>query len=67
MSFPKSIEIDGKRIAWRDLLALRRAQRKAARTSQPALFELVEDSRPKSQATASGRFSEPTLFEGERR
>ncbi len=62
MSFPKFIMIDGKRIAWRDLLKLRREQRKAAQTAQPVWFELKDDTRPKSQQTAAGRFSEPTLF-----
>ncbi len=56
------IEIDGKRYAWRDLLKLRREQRKASRQSQAALFELKDDERPKSQRTASSRFEEPTLF-----
>jgi hypothetical protein len=56
------VEIDGKRYVWRDLLKLRREQRKASRQSQPALFELKDDERPKSQRTASSRFEEPTLF-----
>jgi hypothetical protein len=57
------IEIDGKMYRWRDLLKLRREQRKAARKAQPALFELQDDKRPKSQGTASSRHEEPTLFE----
>ena len=57
------LEIDGKRYAWRDLLKLRREQRKASRQLQPALFELKDDQRPTSQRTASSRFREPTLFE----
>ena len=57
------IEIDGKVYCWRDLLKLRREQRKAARQEQPALFELQDDQRPKSQSTASSRYEEPTLFE----
>jgi hypothetical protein len=57
------IEIDGKMYRWRDLLKLRREQRKAARKAQPALFELQDDKRPKSQSTASSRYEEPTLFE----
>jgi hypothetical protein len=56
------IEIDGKKYAWTDLLKLRREQRKAARRAQPALFELQDDERPKSQRTASSRYEEPTLF-----
>ena len=57
------IEIDGKMYRWRDLLKLRREQRKAARKAQPALFELQDDKRPKLQSTASSRYEEPTLFE----
>jgi hypothetical protein len=37
---PKYIEIDGKRIAWRDLLKLWREQRKAAQKTQLTLFEM---------------------------
>jgi hypothetical protein len=59
----KSIVIDGKRHSWKELLKLRREQRKAARQAQPALFELKDDQRPTSQRTASSRFREPTLFE----
>jgi hypothetical protein len=58
----KSIVIDGKRYLWREILQLRREQRKAARKPQLTLFELKEDSRPASQRTAEGRFTEPTLF-----
>lgn len=66
MAGARFIEIDGKRIAWRDLLQLRRAQRQAAqRAEQPALFELKEDHRPIADRTAAGRFREPTLFDWE--
>jgi hypothetical protein len=59
----KYIEIDGKRHLWRDLLQLRREQRKAhARAQQPTLFELKEDRRPITQRTAVGRYQEPSLF-----
>ena len=44
MSNPKFIEIDGKRLSWRDVLQLRREQMQAcAGAAQPALFELRED------------------------
>ena len=59
---PASILIDGKRYLWKDILKLRREQRKAARPPQLTLFDLKEDSRPASQRTAEGRYSEPTLF-----
>jgi hypothetical protein len=57
------VDIDGKRYLWRDILNMRREQRKAERQPQPLLFELKEDRRPDSQRKAAGRFSEPTLFE----
>ena len=57
------IEIDGKRHAWRDILQLRREQKKAqARALQPTLFELKEDCRPVAERTAAGRYREPSLF-----
>lgn len=59
---PKFIIIDGKRYLWREILQLRREQRKAARQPQMTLFELKDDSRPASQRTAEGRLTEPTLF-----
>ena len=47
------IEIDGKRFLWRDLLQLRREQKKAhARAQQSTLFELKEDCRPHSEPPA---------------
>ena len=60
---PVFIVIDGKRYAWRDIVKLRQEQRKTATRSQLTLFELQEDSRPVSQRTAEGRFTEPMLFE----
>jgi hypothetical protein len=66
---PKFFEFAGKRVLWRDLLKLRRAQIQAeAKAAQPALFALKEDRRPASQRTAAGRFHEPsllTLLDGE--
>jgi hypothetical protein len=44
---------------------LRKAQLDAwrkAQGEQPALFELVEDCRPKPERTPSGRYAEPTLL-----
>jgi hypothetical protein len=66
MRFPKFIEINGAGIAWRDVMRLRRDQRKATHQSQPTLFELETDCRPPSQQTADGRFQEPALFDGGR-
>jgi hypothetical protein len=63
MSALKFIEIDGKRHLWRDVLQLRREQRKAfAKAQQPPLFELKDDYRPLADRTASSRYREPSLF-----
>jgi hypothetical protein len=58
------LDIEGKRYSWRDILTMRREQKKAQRQPQLTLFELRDDARPQSQATADGRYQEPTLFEG---
>jgi hypothetical protein len=59
----KFIEIDGKRHAWRDILQLRREQKRAfAKAEQPALFELRDDRRPPADRTVAGRYLEPSLF-----
>jgi hypothetical protein len=61
----KHIVLDGKAYSWRQILEIRKEQRRAARSQeQPTLFELREDSRPPSQQSASGRYLEPTLFDG---
>ena len=58
------IELDGKRYLWREVLQLRREQKKAyARAQQPVLFEIKEDCRPVAARTAAGRYQEPSLFE----
>lgn len=58
------VEIDGKRYAWRQILQLRREQKKAARQPESPLFpDLPDDCRPASQRRADGRYSEPTLFD----
>ena len=59
---PAFIVIVGKRYAWREILKLRREQRKATRQTQLTLFELKDDCRPASQRTVDGRHVEPTLF-----
>ena len=62
MSGFRYIEIDGKRHLWRDILELRREQKKAqARAQQPTLFELHDDTKPAAQRTAAGRYLEPSL------
>jgi hypothetical protein len=64
MSAPRFIVIDGKRHLWRDILKLRKEQvQAAANAKQPALFELIDDSRSRAERTAAGRYREPSLFE----
>ena len=51
MKRPDTIVIKGRVYSWRALVALRKAQLEAwrkAQGEQPALFELVEDCRPKA-------------------
>jgi hypothetical protein len=65
MRRPDTIIIEGRAYSWRALVALRKAQLDAwrkAQGEQPALFELVEDCRPKPERTADGRYEEPTLL-----
>ena len=65
MSRPDTILIDGRAYRWREILEMRRQQIaawKAARPDQPALFPLINDSRPKSERTVAGRYNESTLF-----
>jgi hypothetical protein len=59
----RTILIAGQTYLWRDILKMRRDQRKAQKKPQLTLFEMKEDSRPATQLSASGRFQEPTLFE----
>jgi hypothetical protein len=64
MTAPRFVVIDGKRHLWRDILKLRKEQvQTAANAKQPALFELIDDSRPRAERTAVGRYREPSLFE----
>ena len=63
MTYPAFIEIDGKRLVWRELVQRRREQLKAAANAvQPALFELKDDTRPACERTAARRYLEPPLF-----
>jgi hypothetical protein len=58
----RTVQIDGKRYLWRDLLKLRREQKQAQRRAQLTLFELKEDRRPETQRSAEGRYMQPLLF-----
>jgi hypothetical protein len=63
MTQPPFIEIDGKRLVWRELVEMRREQlRAAAKAVQPVLFELRDDNRPACERTAAKRYLEPSLF-----
>jgi hypothetical protein len=63
MSAPRFVKIDSKRHLWRDLLQLRRGQKKGiGQALQPTLFELKEDHRPFAERTAAGRYREPSLL-----
>jgi hypothetical protein len=65
MSRPATIEIDGRRYLWREIIERRRRQIAAHDTAlarQLTLFELKNDTRPTTQRTAAGRYAEPTLF-----
>jgi hypothetical protein len=61
MTLPRSIEIEGRRHLWRDLVALRRAQATPP-AQQPTLFPVREDCRPLGERTAAERYREPSLF-----
>jgi hypothetical protein len=61
MPLPRTIDIDGRRYAWRELVALRHAQA-TPRSEQPTLFELREDHRPAGERNAAERYREPSLF-----
>jgi hypothetical protein len=58
---PRTIEIDGHRYSWRELVALRRTQA-TPRIEQPTLFELREDHRPPGERSAAERYEAPSLF-----
>jgi hypothetical protein len=58
----RTIEIDGKVYEWKETRRMRLEQIAVQRKPQLTLFELQDDRRPASQATASARYQEPTLF-----
>ena len=62
MIHPTFIEIDGKRLLWREIVLRRREQLKSATKSvQPAFFELKDDTRPACERTAAQRYLESSL------
>jgi hypothetical protein len=63
---PDTLIVDGRAYSWKRLCELRRAQLEAwrkARGSQPALFELRDDSRSAAERTPAGRYLEPGLLD----
>jgi hypothetical protein len=65
MSKLRFIEIDSRRYLWRDILELRREQRRAhAAAQQLAVFDLKQDCRESSSRTPAGRYVEPSPFDG---
>jgi hypothetical protein len=58
----RTIDLNGRRYLWRDLVALRKAQA-APKIEQPALFEMHEDHRPAGSRTAAERYRAPSLFD----
>lgn len=58
----RTIVIDGKQYDWKEIRRLRREQIQAVRKPQLTLFELKEDTRPASQRSVEGRYTEPLLF-----
>ena len=55
---------NGERMEWKLLRQLRRQQiQEARRMQQLTLFELVDDTRPSTQRTASDRYEQPLLFD----
>jgi hypothetical protein len=61
---PKHITIDGKQHLWSDIAKIRRDQLAALpKVEQMTLFEMVDDYRPASQASAAARYAELWLFD----
>lgn len=56
-----TIDIDGRRYLWRELVERRRAQA-LPHAEQPTLFELRKDHRPPGECNATDRYREPSLF-----
>lgn len=65
MKRPDTVVIEGRAYSWRALVAQRKEQLEAwrkAQGEQPALFEMIDDSRPRTERTSAGRYSQPTLL-----
>jgi hypothetical protein len=59
---PRFVTINGQRVAWREIVRLRKEQREHAKAKQLTLFELRQDARPATERSAVDRYLEPSLF-----
>jgi hypothetical protein len=59
---PRFVTINGQRVAWIEIVRLRKEQREQTHAKQLALFELKEDARPATERSAAQRYLEPSLF-----
>jgi hypothetical protein len=59
---PRFVTINGQRVAWSEIVRLRKEQREAVRAKQMTLFELKQDARPATERSVVGRYLEPSLF-----
>jgi hypothetical protein len=62
MSGPRFVTINGQRVAWIEIVRLRKEQRDQVKAKQLTLFELKQDARPATERSAAGRYLEPSLF-----
>lgn len=60
----RHVVIEGKTYLWSELVRLRREQLAALNTqaTQPALFELKDNVRPRTERKAAERYLHPSLF-----
>ena len=66
MAKPGILHVDGHAFTWRRLSELRRQRIEAwtkSEARQPTLFQLKTDCRPRSERTAAGRYSQPSLLD----
>ena len=59
---PRFITINGQRVAWSEIVRLRKEQRERNKAQQLTLFELRQDARPAAERSAAERYLEPSLF-----
>ena len=59
---PRFVTINGQRVAWAEIVRLRKEQREKVKAKQLTLFELRQDARPATERSAVQRYLEPSLF-----